>query len=275
MTDAVAVDPVRDAAPRREVIAGAVNALRAQPELHVHLVGPAARIDTMLVEVAADDVRDRIDVHDAPEDIGEHDDPVVAVRARRDASIRRASALVRDGHATRLTTAGPARAAVVAAEFDLGRAPGVRRAGLAAPVPLPAGGTVTLVDAGAHQDAPAQLLVAYAEEVARHHDAANPRVALLAPLGEVRGVAATADRLLAAADLTYVGAVDVAEVLAGGIDVLVADGPLGRTLLDALAGSTGSIADVVGVRGVVRVLRGPLDGVLAQRAVASAPVRVA
>ena len=66
-----------DEAPRCTV-EGAVEALRADPELKITLGGPEGQITPLLQD--AGDVRDRISIDPCDEIITNHDAPVMAIR---------------------------------------------------------------------------------------------------------------------------------------------------------------------------------------------------
>src|SRR4051812_681080 len=89
------------------------------------------------------------------------EDPVRAVRDKRDATIRVAAQQVRDGRVEAMVSAGSTGAAVVAAVFTLGRLPGITRPSLAVTVPA-AAGTVVLADGGANPDCNPDMLAQFA-----------------------------------------------------------------------------------------------------------------
>ena len=61
-------------------VAGALEALRADPELRVTLAGDEADIRALLTD--ADDVQDRLTVEHCAETITNHDAPMMAVRRK-------------------------------------------------------------------------------------------------------------------------------------------------------------------------------------------------
>jgi glycerol-3-phosphate acyltransferase PlsX len=268
-----------DAAPDATVD-GALLVADERPEIQVVLVGPE--------EVAADALSargvpaDRFEVIHAPESVGMAEDPARAVRAKRDATVRVAARLVRDGHADATVSVGSSGAALAAALFTLGRLPGVTRPAVAVVVPTP-NGRVVLLDAGANPDAGPDLLAQFALTGAAYAASlgiARPRVGLLsigAEPGKGDEPRRAAYDLLAALPVDFAGNVEGHDVVLGGpADVVVTDGFTGNVLLKGIeaALSRAGAADpdehggalLLGVNGVA-VLG---HGAASPRAVASA-----
>lgn len=278
----IAVDTVRAGTPAPEVVRAASSVLATDPDLRLLLVGPLDPLRAALEGSGAAVPADRIQLVDAPRAVGPGDDPVVAVRGRRDASVRVAVDLVAGGEADAVVSAGPPAATIVAARFGLRRLPGLRLPGLAVELPLE-DATVTVLDAGAETDATAGTLVRYGElgaDLACRRGTAAPRVAALAPLGTSSRAVREVVALFDAADLgagRFVGACGPAEALAGDVDVLVTGGAAGAILVDtvrALRPRGTSHALVVGIEGTVATLPpSDVDGVAAALADVAALVR--
>jgi glycerol-3-phosphate acyltransferase PlsX len=233
-----------DEAPA-SVIAGARLALAADPDLAVTLVGPPELAEDLPVVVAR-------------QVVGMDEDPARGVRSKRDATVRIAARLVRDGAADAMVSVGSTGAALAAAVFSLGRVPGVTRPALAVIVPAP-GGPLVLSDIGASSDAGADQLVQVALAAAAYATVAlgidQPRVGLLT-IGEEPGKGDQLRRdawpLLAALDLglggplRFVGSVEGRDVPLGGTaDVVVTDGFTGNVLLKGLEGAVRAVAQVL------------------------------
>jgi glycerol-3-phosphate acyltransferase PlsX len=223
-----------DAAPD-PVVEGALLAAAERPDVAVLLVGPPSLAAAALRDR---DAQDRFEVVPAAQHIGMDEDPARAVRAKRDASVRVAARLVRDGAADATVSCGPTGAALAAAMFTLGRLPGVTRPAVAVLVPTP-NGPVVLVDAGANPDAGADLLAQFALSGAAYAATAlrleRPRVGLLsngAEPGKGDALRKEAYDLLAALPVDFVGNVEGHDVVLGGrADVVVTDGFTGNVLL--------------------------------------------
>lgn len=222
------------------VVEGAVLAATERPDLRVVLVGPPDVAGRLL---AAHDATDLVDVVAASEAVAMGEDPVRAVRAKRDATVRVAARLVRDGLADATVSVGSTGAAVVAAVFTFGRLPGVTRPALAVTIPAEAG-PVVLLDAGASTDCTADLLAQFALTGAAFARArlgiADPRVGLLSigtEPGKGDALRKEAFTLLAGLPVQFVGNVESSAVTAGGVaDVVVADGFTGNVLLKGIEG---------------------------------------
>lgn len=259
----VALDTVRDGTVDPEAVRGAIQAVLADEALHVRLVGPADLLRRELARAGAD-VSAQVGIVDAAQAVSAEDDPVVAVRARRDASVRVAVEQCRSGEVDAVLSAAPVAATTAAARFSLPRMPGLRQPALAA-VAHPPAGPVLVVDAGGAGDATATALVRFGElgaALAVRRGTAAPRVAVLAPLdAHAHGRAVTElDRLFRTAELAdgvFLGAVPTGRALAGEVDVLVTPGATGRVLVEAVRATTAhasSHAVLVGVRATVATL---------------------
>ena len=221
------------------VVEGALLAA-ADPAIDVVLVGPAELAADLL---AARGAAGLLDVEPATESVDMAEDPVRAVRAKRDASVRVAARLVRDGRADAAVSTGSTGAFVVAAVFTLGRLPGVSRPAIAVTVPA-AHGPVVLLDAGANVDCTADMLAQFALSGAAyavtrlHRD--RPRVGLLCngtEPGKGDALRKEAAALLAELPLSYVGYVESGAVTSGDVaDVVVTDGFTGNVLLKGIEG---------------------------------------
>lgn len=235
--------------------------------------GPAAvaegvrrsRVETLLfgprLELLA--AGDLAEIVDAPETIKAGDEPVAAVRSRKDASIVQAAAAVGDGRAEALVSAGSTGPTLAAGTVSIKRIRGVYRPALAVLLPVP-DGPVLLLDAGASVQARPEHLVQFAYMGACFMQACvgieRPRVGLLS-VGEEAGkgtpeVLAAHDRL-AEGTLDFTGNVEGFDLPRATVDVVVADGFSGNVALKVLESTvktlSGTIAD--------RVRSGPISGV--------------
>ena len=161
----------------------------------------------------------------------------VAVRHKRDASVRVAARLVKEGRAQAMVTAGHTGAAMIAAKTVIGTISGVDRPALAAVFPNRRGRTVVL-DVGANVGARAthlrQFAVMghfYAQEILH---TPSPRIGLLS-IGEeaTKGTQLTREvfQVLAETGLNFLGNVEGSDVFRGTVDVIVCDGFVGNVVL--------------------------------------------
>jgi glycerol-3-phosphate acyltransferase PlsX len=224
------------------------GAFQAASEGHrIVLVGDRARVVPELERLG--DAGGRIAVEHAAEVVA-MEERAVAVRQKRDASIRVCARMVAEGRAQAVVTAGNTGAAMIAAKTVIGAIPGVDRPALAAVFPGRRGRTVVL-DVGANVDARASHLRQFA--VMGHFYAQGvsgndaPKVGLMS-VGEEEGKGSELTRevfrVLERTGLNFVGNVEGRDVYSGAVDVIVCDGFVGNVLLkssEALAGYLGSL----------------------------------
>ncbi len=229
-----------DAAP--DVVADAAVLVAAeQPRVHLILVGPEDVATRLLADRGA---AGACAIAPASQVVEMDEDPARAVRAKRDATVRVAARLVRDGEADATVSAGSTGACLAAGLFTLGRLPGMTRAPLAVVVPAEAG-PVVLLDAGANPDAGTDLLAQFALAGASFATARlglpAPRVGLLSvgtEVGKGDALRRAAYDVLAALPVRFVGNVEGHDVPLGGVaDVVVTDGFTGNVLLKGLEGA--------------------------------------
>jgi phosphate acyltransferase len=231
----VAVDAMGgDFAPRL-VVDGALAAAR-HFDLGVILVGRHDAIEAELRRHGDLDAT-RLRIVDAPEMVAMDEAPSAALRRKRGASIRVASAIVARGEAAALFSAGHTGATVMAAHAAFGMLPGVDRPALAATVPTPQRPAV-LLDVGASVESRPHHLLQFAVMGSVYARVAfgldRPRVGLLS-IGEeaTKGNELTreAHRLLKASPLAFCGNVEARDVYTGQADVIVCDGFTGNVAL--------------------------------------------
>src|SRR3954452_1768210 len=138
-----------DKAPDPE-IRGAILACRHLP-VRVSLVGREAELRPLLASHLQGEVLP-IDIVHASEIIGMDEKAALAVRNKRDSTMRVGLKQVREKHAAGFVTAGNTGAAMACAKMVLGALPGVDRPALAAIMPTSAGSPCVLLDVGANVD---------------------------------------------------------------------------------------------------------------------------
>jgi phosphate acyltransferase len=212
----------------------------------VRLYGPRAELA---------DAGPNAEVVDSPDTIRGGDEPVAAVRARRDASIVRAAQAVADGEADALVSAGSTGPTLAAGTLTIRRIRGVFRPALAVLLPLPHG-DVLLLDAGASVEVRPEHLVQFAYMGSAFMTAVQgverPRVGLLS-VGEESGKGTpdvlTAYDRLAGGRLHFVGNVEGFDLPTSNADVIVTDGFTGNVALKVLEATaktlTGAIRDAI------------------------------
>ncbi|MFC6646673.1 phosphate acyltransferase PlsX [Granulicella cerasi] len=246
-----------DKAPDPE-IKGAILAARTL-DVRVHLVGPEEILRPKLREalknaagpsfpgVPAKRAKLPIFISQASEWISMEDKAALAVRSKRDSSMRVGLKMVREGKAAGFVTAGNTGAAMATAKMVLGSLGGIDRPALASILPTSSGGPCVLLDVGANVDSdPTNLLQfavmgsEYAKNVLHVH---NPRVGLLS-IGEEdsKGNTLTKETLPLLRELgergviNFLGNVEGRDLYNGAADVVVCDGFVGNVALKTSEG---------------------------------------
>ncbi|HZG55328.1 phosphate acyltransferase PlsX [Paenibacillus sp.] len=229
------------------IVAGAVEAAKEYADAQLILVGDEARIRALLEANGAAGLAN-VAVRHAPDVIAADEEPVRAVRRKKDASMVVAAALVKDGEADAVISAGNTGALMTAGLLVVGRMKGIERPALAPMIPTMDGVGVLALDLGANMDATAEQLAQYAVmgSVYRSkvHGIREPRVGLLnvgTEPGKGNEVTKAAYPLLEAAPIRFVGNVEARDVLNGVCDVLVCDGFVGNVMLKSLEGTAAAL----------------------------------
>jgi len=235
-----------DKAPDPE-IRGAILATRLL-DVRVHLVGPEELLRPKLREcLRGYSKQDRPPVYlvQASEWISMDDKAALAVRSKRDSSMRVALKMVREGRAAGFVTAGNTGAAMATAKMVLGSLAGIDRPALATSLPTTTGSPCVLLDVGANVDSDPENLVqfavmghVFAKNVLRVN---NPRVGLLS-IGEEdgKGNSLTRDTLPLLRELkgvNFIGNVEGRDLFNGHCDVAVCDGFVGNVALKTCEGT--------------------------------------
>jgi glycerol-3-phosphate acyltransferase PlsX len=242
-----------------EVVPGVIDYAVAAPGDQVILVGQPASI----AAATSGPLPANVSIVAASQVIEMHDEPALALREKRDASILVATNLVRDGNADAVLTAGHTGAGMAAAVLRLGRLAGVDRPALAVPM-IALERPFLLLDIGANPDSSAENLYQYAHMgsiyAERVMGASRPRVALLS-IGEERGKGDSrireATRLLDESDLNFVGNVEGKDLVHHLADVVVCDAVVGNVTIKFFEGLSSAIFDLVRAE-LRRKPRGPL-----------------
>ena len=195
----------------------------------------------------------RAQVVAATEVVGMDDAVEVALRKKKDSSMRVAIAQVKEGAAQAAVSAGNTGALMAIARYMLKTLDGIDRPAIATALPNKVGGSTTMLDLGANVDCTAQHLLQFAVMgsalVSALGGGNNPRVGLL-NIGEelIKGneLSKSAGDLLrtaaAAGDLNFVGNVEGDDIFKGVADIVVCDGFSGNVALKTAEGLASMIA---------------------------------
>ena len=182
------------------------------------------------------------------------EDPLeVALRRKKDSSMRVAIEQVRDGKADVAVSAGNTGALMAIARYVLKTLEGIDRPAIAGQFPNAKGGATTMLDMGANVDCSPQHLLQFAlmgtALVSVLNGDENPTVGLL-NIGEedIKGgenIRKTAELLRSAAksgDLNFYGNVEGDDIFHGTVDIVVCDGFVGNVALKASEGLASMIS---------------------------------
>lgn len=230
------------------IVAGAADAAKEFSEAQLTLVGDEGKIRELLAAAGASGLPN-LAVKHAQDIIAADEEPVRAVRRKKDASMVVAAAMVRDGEADALISAGNTGALMASGLLVVGRMKGIERPALAPMIPTMDGNGVLALDLGANMDAAADQLAQYAVmgSIYRNkvHGIGKPRVGLLnvgAEPGKGNELTKAAYPLLeATSSINFVGNVEARDVLQGVCDVLVCDGFAGNVMLKSLEGTASAL----------------------------------
>lgn len=168
--------------------------------------------------------------------------PALALKSKKDSSMRVAANLIKTGEAHACVSAGNTGALMAISRFVLKTLPGIERPAIAKLMPSMRG-SVCMLDLGANVDcSPEQLLqfgIMGAMLVSAVHHKSNPTVGLL-NIGseEIKGneVVKQAGELLRKSGLNYAGNVEGNDIYLGTTDVVVCDGFTGNVALKTSEG---------------------------------------
>ena len=260
----IAVDTMGGDKGPTEFIRGLFYALEElKLDCHFTLVGNQRLLERLLKVGKLEGYSDRINIVHSTQVIGMHEKPIQALKSKKDSSMVKAIALLKDQQADAMISCGNTGALMAGGTLRLRQIAGVDRPALGIIVPSKQNPFV-LTDVGANPESTPENLVHNAVLGANYAKAAlniaNPRVALLT-IGteEGKGNALTnaTHLLLQEIDgvINYVGPIEGFQLFDGNVDVVVCDGFVGNVVLkssEALFGFIGSTIREELVRNVKR-----------------------
>jgi glycerol-3-phosphate acyltransferase PlsX len=239
MTTILAVDCMGGDHGPRVTLAACRQFLEREPEAQLLLVGQPEAL------AGWDHPRGRVV---AASEVVAMDDPVeVALRKKKDSSMRVAIQQVKDANAQAAVSAGNTGALMALARYLLKTVEGIDRPAIATSLPNAKGGSTTVLDLGANVDCTEHHLLQFAVMGSALLSALNhsesPSVGLL-NIGEevIKGneVIKRAGELLRAAaasgDLNFYGNVEGNDIFKGTTEIVVCDGFVGNVALKTSEG---------------------------------------
>ena len=227
-------------------VPAAVSFLAAEPGASLILVGKSDAIQAELQTLGAQN-HTRLSIVNATEVVTMDDPLEVALRRKKDSSMRVAISLVKDGHAQACVSAGNTGALMAVSRYLLKTLPGVDRPAICTILPNQKDGPTYMLDLGANVDCEPQHLHQFAlmgsALVSAMEGKPKPTVGLL-NIGEedIKGndlVKRTAQLLRADHErgiLNFYGNVEGNDIFEGTTDIVVCDGFVGNVVLKASEG---------------------------------------
>jgi glycerol-3-phosphate acyltransferase PlsX len=229
-------------------VKAALNIVRREPGVNIVLVGLEDAIGAELKALRAD-VGTRLRVRHASEVVSMDEPPAMALRSKKDSSMRVSADLVKRGEADAGVSAGNTGALMAISRFVLKTLPGIDRPAIASTLPSHTGKTYML-DLGANVDCSPEHLLQFgimgAALASVTEQKTRPSVGLL-NIGEevIKGndVVKQSAELLRTSGLNFHGNVEGDDIFKGTVDVVVCDGFVGNVSLKTSEGLAKLIAE--------------------------------
>lgn len=233
-----------------EIIKGIALALKEMPDINITVVGKEEKLNLIISTMNLD--RERLEVVNATEVIEMDDDPVQAVRKKKDSSLNVGLQLVKDGMGDAFVSAGNTGAHISASQLKLRRIKGILRPAIATVFPCKNGNFV-FMDMGANADTKAEFInqfalmgSKFAEDILKKE---KPVVGLLnigSEEGKGNEVTREAYNLLKEnKNINFIGNIESRDMMNGKVDVIVTDGFTGNMVLKTAEGVSKFIFDIL------------------------------
>ncbi|EJD88447.1 MULTISPECIES: phosphate acyltransferase PlsX [Staphylococcus] len=196
---------------------------------------------------------ERIEFRHCTEKIEMEDEPVRAIKRKKDSSMVKMAEAVKSGETDGCVSAGNTGALMSAGLFIVGRIKGVARPALVVTLPTTDGKGFVFLDVGANADAKAEHLLQYAQlgniYAQKIRGIQNPSVSLL----NIGTEAAKGNSLTKKAydlfeknqSFNFTGNIEAKTLMDGNVDVVVTDGYTGNMVLKNLEGTAKSIGKML------------------------------
>ena len=223
-------------------VPAAISAITEYNDLHLLLVGDSSLIEKKLSSLDID-TRQRLDCVHSTQIVEMHEPPTLALRSKKDSSMRVAVNLIRENRAQACVSAGNTGALTAISRYILRTLAGIDRPAIITALPTMKGHTYML-DLGANVDCKAEHLFQFSVMGAVLASAVDglerPLIGLL-NIGEetIKGndQIKEADRRLRASKLNYIGYVEANRIYEDVADVVITDGFVGNVALKTAEGT--------------------------------------
>lgn len=228
------------------VLPAAVQVVKKHKNVGIILVGDEAilkaQANQLGIDLSKGALADHIEIQHASQVVEMHDEPALAIRKKKDSSMRVAINMVAEGRAQAAVSAGNTGALMGTAKFVLKTVPGIDRPAICTTIPSITGHT-HMLDLGANVDCSGENLCQFAIMGSVLAEAVDnvekPRIGLLNIGSEAtkgNALVKEANTLLANAPIHYIGFVEGDDIYNGSVDVVVCDGFVGNVSLKTSEG---------------------------------------
>lgn len=238
----IAIDAMGGEKAPEAVIKAVLRVKKELPHTQFILFGDQTKIKSLL----GNDIS-QIEIVNTTEVIKDEDEPVKAIRQKKDSSLVVAAQFVKQGKADALFSMGNTGAILASGIFIIGRIKGVARPGLMPTLPVKnSDDGFNMIDVGANAKSKPEYLLDWAKMASYYAEKVrginNPRVALLnngAENDKGDDVHQKAYQLLLDSKLNFIGNIEGNELLDGKADVIATDGFTGNAVLKNIEGTSG------------------------------------
>jgi phosphate acyltransferase len=228
----------------------AYKAVNEYSDIELILVGQQEKLEQEFQKLGLKS-DSRISIHHASEIVEMDESPAVALKKKKDSSMRVAINLVKEGVVDACISAGNTGALMATGKFVLKTIPGISRPAICTALPTITGHT-HMLDLGANIDCTPEHLLQFAimgsvlcESV---DEKEKPSIGLLNIGSEaIKGneIVKQASQLIAQTSLNYKGFIEGDDIYTGKVDVVVSDGFVGNVSLKTAEGLASMVTTVL------------------------------
>lgn len=237
----IAIDAMGGEKAPDAIVQAVLQAKTELKETKFILFGDQAKIKKL---VGSD--TDQIEIVGTTEVINDEDEPVKAIRTKKDSSLVVAAQYVKQGKADALLSLGNSGSILASGIFIIGRIKGIARPGFMPTLPVKnSDDGFNMIDVGANAKTKPEYILNWAKMASYYAEKvrgiSNPRVALLNNGSESdKGddVHQEAYQLLLDSELNFIGNIEGNELLEGKADVVATDGFTGNAVLKNIEGTS-------------------------------------
>ncbi len=243
----IAIDVMGGDNAPKAIIEGSIEAV-LEYGVEIYLVG----LEKEIVKVLGNDAKNsKIHIVQASEIIENDDNPVMAIKRKKDSSMVLGLNLVKDNTCDAFLSAGNTGAFLAGSLLRVGRIKGIDRPALSPILPSMKGGYM-LIDAGANADCKPKNILQFALMGSIYMEKvmgiASPKVGLLSngtEEGKGNELTKQSYELLKNSNINFIGNIEARDIVYGVCDVCVCDGFVGNVVLKNTEGLASGIMSMI------------------------------